>query len=271
MFLKKIGLVSLSVAFIYVGGINVSAQSLPLFENYDNNYKATPIKIQDDSGKLSPIFSQDEMCSSKKNVVLKDEFDMQSIQISTNTKVFKIENIKRKLDENTIKIAKELEKKPLFKEAYNYLDVPYVYAGDSQKGFDCSGFVKYIYEKTTDKKLPRTSYDMIKMGQEIKRENLLPGDLVFFDTINQVGQIKLQGGTKSTEITGIGIENTVSDQEKTIYKLPTDPSHVGIYMGQNRFMHASYTYGVTIDSLDNEYYGSRYITGKRVWVYKIKY
>jgi cell wall-associated NlpC family hydrolase len=109
--------------------------------------------------------------------------------------------------------------------AKKYLGTPYVYAGMSPTGFDCSGFVKYVYaQEGID--LPRTSKDMFNIGTAVS--DLKPGDLVFFSTYEP------------------------------------GPSHVGIYIGNNQFISATSSYGVKIDSFSNEYWGPRYIGAKRV-------
>lgn len=66
-----------------------------------------------------------------------------------------------------------------------FLGIPYLPKGTSQAGFDCSGFVQYIYAHF-NVTLPRTTYDQVKTGTKIDRNNLKPGDLVFFGTASNV-------------------------------------------------------------------------------------
>lgn len=110
---------------------------------------------------------------------------------------------------------------------YKYLGVPYVWGGTSPSGFDCSGFTKYVYGMM-GVKLNRTAAQQLKNGYAVT--NLQPGDLVFF-------------------------ANT--------YSTSAAASHVGIYVGNNQFIHAA-NGGVKITSMDHEYYAARYVGARRV-------
>jgi cell wall-associated NlpC family hydrolase len=107
--------------------------------------------------------------------------------------------------------------------ASNYLGTPYVWGGTSpDPGFDCSGFTQYVY-RHFGISLGRTTRDQIKDGYEVSRDNLQPGDLVFF---------------------GTGV-----------------PHHMGIYVGNNSFIHSPHTGDVVkISSLN----GTDYLTARRV-------
>lgn len=115
--------------------------------------------------------------------------------------------------------------------AKKLLGIRYVYGGSSLKGFDCSGFTAYVY-KNFGIGLNRQASSQALQGISVKKSNLQPGDLVFFDT---------NGGHN-------------------------DVSHVGIYIGNNRFIHAeSGAVGrVTVDSLGESYYARTYMTARRV-------
>ena len=106
------------------------------------------------------------------------------------------------------------------------LGIKYVYGGSTTKGFDCSGYVSYVYKKFGIT-LDRTSRGMGKGGIPVKKADLKPGDLVFFDT---------NGG-----LNGI--------------------NHVGIYIGNDKFIHASSYLNrrVTITSLSDKYYTKTYM------------
>ncbi len=70
--------------------------------------------------------------------------------------------------------------------AKNFIGVPYVWGGSSPSGFDCSGFVQYVY-RHFGVSLPRTTYSQIAMGSSVSRSDLAPGDLVFFRSAGHVG------------------------------------------------------------------------------------
>ncbi len=114
--------------------------------------------------------------------------------------------------------------------AENFLGITYVYGGASPRGFDCSGFTKYVFSKIGIN-LPHQAKQQIEKGAAIQsKTELLPGDLVFFKTKGS---------------------NTVN--------------HVGIYLGENRFIHASSGYGaVRISPLDSGYYFQRYVGARRL-------
>jgi len=106
--------------------------------------------------------------------------------------------------------------------------IRYSRGGTSRGGFDCSGFTRYVFAKY-GVSLPHSSAAQARMGTPVPRSELRPGDLVFFQTNRR------------------GI------------------SHVGIYIGDNRFVHAAtHGRGVTVDSLHSSYYASRYRGARRV-------
>lgn len=119
--------------------------------------------------------------------------------------------------------------------AKNFLGIAYVYGGASPRGFDCSGFTKYVFSKIGIN-LPHQAKQQIEKGAAIQSKGeLLPGDLVFFKT------------------KGSSIVN-----------------HVGIYLGDNRFIHASSGYGaVRISPLDSGYYYHRYVGARRLIINNI--
>jgi cell wall-associated NlpC family hydrolase len=124
--------------------------------------------------------------------------------------------------------ARKLKVDQILQTARSYMGVPYVWGGVSPSGFDCSGFTHYVFYQNGIV-IPRNSADQYQQGTWVAKSQLLPGDLVFFET----------------------------------YK--PGPSHVGIYMGGGKFIHASSgAEKVTISELGNPYYVQHYIGAKRV-------
>lgn len=119
----------------------------------------------------------------------------------------------------------------LIKSAMGLLGVAYRYGGSSVRtGFDCSGFMQHIFKNSMQINLPRTSAQQAKMGKHVNRSDLQPGDMVFFRTM---GKRRI--------------------------------SHVGLYIGNNRFIHAPRAgKNIEITSLSNKYWNSKYAFGRRV-------
>jgi cell wall-associated NlpC family hydrolase len=116
----------------------------------------------------------------------------------------------------------------LLRVAQRMLAVPYRFGGTTLWGLDCSGFVQKAFA-FLDLDLPRSAREQFREGAKVAKADLSPGDLVFFRTYAKY------------------------------------PSHVGIYLGDNRFVHASSRERkVTIESLDTPYYVKRYIGAKRL-------
>lgn len=117
----------------------------------------------------------------------------------------------------------------LIAEASRWVGVPYKYAGNDKRGVDCSGLTSQVFLKTLNVKLPRSSREQQQWCSNIKKENLQPGDLVFFAT-----------GSNRSRV-----------------------SHVGIYVGNGEMIHASSSRGVIISNLGETYYNSRYHSSGR--------
>ena len=113
------------------------------------------------------------------------------------------------------------------------LGTPYRFGGSSAAtGFDCSGFVGFVFRNEAGIELPRSTGEMIKLdAPRVRRDQLQPGDLVFF---NNRGRGRV--------------------------------SHAGIYIGDDQFIHSSSSRsgGVRVDSLDDKYWGASYMEAKRV-------
>ena len=117
----------------------------------------------------------------------------------------------------------------LISYAYGLVGKPYVYGDTGKIGYDCSGFIYSLYLNKLGIALPRNSYLQANAGTEVAKSQLIPGDLLFFNT------------------TGKKI------------------SHVGLYIGEGNMIHASSCeMEVRIDSIDSEYYNNRYVIGRRI-------
>lgn len=114
--------------------------------------------------------------------------------------------------------------------ALNMIGVRYRWGGNTpDSGLDCSGFVRYVFQDTLGLTLPRRAAEMSQVGKKVKISDLKPGDLVFFDTVR-----------------------------RTI-------SHVGIYIGDNKFVHSPSTGStIRVDELDSGYWEKRFIGGRRI-------
>ena len=121
-------------------------------------------------------------------------------------------------------------------QAMGLLGVPYKKGGTSEeKGFDCSGFVRHMYEKSVGLVLPRRAEEQAKVTEEISRSDLKPGDLVFFNTLKRTF------------------------------------SHVGIYVGDGKFIHAPRPgKAVRVDDMREAYWQQRFNGARRVQVDKLQ-
>lgn len=105
--------------------------------------------------------------------------------------------------------------------------VPYAFGGTTPDGFDCSGFVRYVFG-SSGISLPRTADAQYEVGGWVSKSRLQPGDLVFFTTY------------------------------------ASGASHSGIYLGDGKFISATSSRGVVVDRLESGYWGPRYIGARRV-------
>ena len=114
--------------------------------------------------------------------------------------------------------------------ALSLTSIQYKYGGSSPAtGFDCSGFVRYVFRNVANLSLPPTARAIAQIGKSVKKDDLQPGDLVFFNTLKKAF------------------------------------SHVGIYIGDNKFIHAPSTgKAVQVDSLQNSYWSSHFEGAQRL-------
>ena len=120
--------------------------------------------------------------------------------------------------------------KDITDSALDLVGVKYKFGGQSpERGMDCSGFVRYVFEQVTGVSLPRSAREQAKVGENVAIEELKPGDLVFFNTRRHAN------------------------------------SHVGIYLGDNTFIHSPSKKGsVRVTSIDGRYWKARFDGARRL-------
>jgi cell wall-associated NlpC family hydrolase len=123
---------------------------------------------------------------------------------------------------------KGLDRDRLLMDVVSYIGTPYIYGGNTREGIDCSGFTARVYESGASRQLPRSARAQFGVGTPVTKDGLEFGDLVFFNTTGR------------------------------------RPSHVGIYIENDLFAHASVTKGVTLSSLESTYYRKRYVGARRI-------
>lgn len=123
---------------------------------------------------------------------------------------------------------KPLDQSKMMREISKFMGVPYVHGGAGTDGMDCSGYTMTVYKNSIGKLLPRSSAEQSKLGKAVELSDLKFGDLIFFNTTGE------------------------------------SASHVGIYLGDDLFAHASVSFGVTISSLQSSYFAKRFETVRRI-------
>lgn len=118
----------------------------------------------------------------------------------------------------------------LEKQYQLYKGVPYKYGGTDKRGFDCSGFVGKVYKDALKTQIPRTVKEIATMGKKVSKQRLKPGDLVFFRPSRK-------------------------------YR------HIGIYIGNNLFMHSSTSKGIMKSNMNNVYWKKKFRYAKRILIY----
>ncbi len=131
-------------------------------------------------------------------------------------------------------VGSNKKKERFLKEIVGFLNTPYKYGGETRNGIDCSAFTQQVFRNSLNVKIPRTAREQYRTWNVFNDEDeLVFGDLIYFNTSKQYF-----------------------------------PGHVGIYLDNNLFAHASSTNGVIISSLDNNYYRKRFVGANRVKIKK---
>lgn len=231
-FKKVVSLISFIILFsILYLGCTPSSFSLRYKNNngvrtYDDSLKAGLIK--DDSDDLlyySQVQDTSAEFQSWEDEVEENSIDEPAIDISEV-----LRKIKTSFDSPDSGFTNTTPKERILMEIIKYINTPYKYGGNSQDGIDCSAFTQNVFSSGLDVVLFRSAREQFTQGYSIRnKEDLTFGDLVFFNTRRAVR-----------------------------------PGHVGIYIGDKLFAHASSSKGVIVSSLDHKYYSKKYMGGRRI-------
>ena len=181
------------------------------------------------------LSENDSKTKKKKGV---DEYKNSTELVATNTFANKTSIKRENLESisssisgiiNTSNLSTTKDREEVMYKVIEYLNTPYLWGGTSKRGIDCSGFVQAVMYQALGVTLPRTSYEMSNVGEDVDRANLKFGDLLFFDTRGR-GRV----------------------------------SHVGIYMEDGYFVQSGSRTGVAVASLDSDYYSTHFLKAKRV-------
>ena len=184
-------------------------------------------KPDEKEGKSSTVRFTSEDDNRKNNTGTSiDNSDGEDLPVEKSIDISPLVNKNNSIESSEFSTVKE----KMLMEIIKYLNTPYKFGGNSKSGIDCSAFTQKVYSDCVSVSLLRTAQDQYNEGNPVNEADELKfGDLVFFDTRRNV-----------------------------------KPGHVGIYLGDNLFAHASSKQGVTVSSLNNEYYLKRFMGGRRI-------
>jgi cell wall-associated NlpC family hydrolase len=233
---KKLVATCAALLLLLTGAVAMAAQSVTATE------PETGISERKKSELVTKVAVTENI---KPDIVIKDRVDEETKADSGEkaSKVTPIRKVPQKSNKTKLPTAKVSQKKKpaarntatvsrksagfdaskVIRFAMTLKDAPYKSGGTTPKGFDCSGFTMYVFENSAGINLPHSSGAQAGVGQTLKRDELVPGALVYFNT------------------SGRGV------------------SHVGIYIGDGKFIDSSNGKGVAVNSLRDKYWGSRYM------------
>ncbi len=219
-------ILSASFIFLYYGCSSSSGTSRYGNNSDDSETNNTSVRFSsEDDDKEAPHTSEDSVLTYRFDY-LEDSGDLPDDDaVDISVMLDKYD-----LDTDANNFETGTPKEKMLMEIIKYLNVPYQYGGNSKSGIDCSAFTQNIYKSTLSVNLFRSAREQYKQGEVISDvDDLQFGDLVFFDTRSGVS-----------------------------------PGHVGIYIGDELFAHASSKKGVTISSITHSYYKTRFMSGRRI-------
>ncbi|MBI5463711.1 MAG: C40 family peptidase [Ignavibacteriales bacterium] len=148
-------------------------------------------------------------------------------EIKENDRAVDVENTLSAIDREPV-VNPAMNQQKMMEEIRAMIGTPYAFSGTDEKGIDCSGFTARIYSSAMARQLPHSTAGQYEVTAPVAENKRMFGDLLFFNTTGEI------------------------------------PSHVGIYLGEDLFAHASVSQGVTISSLESSYYKKRYLGARRV-------
>ncbi len=198
--------------------------------------KKSPVRFTDENDNKNPI-TKDEKINDEdlKTAALSEDIDSEendADDIPEEHNKVDLSGVSSRILSNNESNKFSTVKEKMLMEIIRYLNTPYKYGGTTKKGIDCSAFTQAVFSHAIDFQLLRTARAQFTQGIEIdNKEDLKFGDLIFFNTRRRV-----------------------------------KPGHVGIYIGDNLFAHASSKNGVIVSSLEHNYYSTRFMGARRLEV-----
>ncbi len=208
----------------FISVLLISCSSSSNSQRYDK-----PAEKESDTSASSVRFTSKEKKVGEKKFKDTGEVDSEFDEVPTEDFPVSNEEFVNKFSEiKSFSAALTTREKILF-EIINYLDTPYLYGGVGKDGIDCSAFTQNVFSNSIGLNLPRTASEQFTSGVDVDENELAFGDLIFFNTTTR-----------------------------------SYPGHVGIYLGEDLFAHASRSLGVTVSSLKSTYYKNRFIGARRI-------
>lgn len=225
---KEMKYMTLGVLFMLAGTITTSVTVMAAPTVHPAKKALATVEM---NGKVTTAARINQPSNEIKRSILKDSTREKQLERKVRERRTKAE-----VDKTNAEILKRVMKGPKAKEiqkllahAKKYTGVPYVFGGSTPSGFDCSGYLSYVFKEATGIQIPRSADAQYAMGKAISVKDLEPGDLVFFETYEP------------------------------------GASHSGIYMGNGAFISATTSAGVAVADMTQGYWHDRFLGAKRVF------